>query len=364
MAKNPFKQTTFRQPVVATELRLGGSSERLVGRDGHINASSKRDALMQIAKLMEAAASQDIMTEETASRREEVAKMVTARREAVQAAFKSKEAHAELGEVLADEIFQAANREGFMRRFLARQQLGQGQVPNVRMRMKNVSGVIASSPSKTATQIIRDNTFYPPEFYVTTRPFIEKREIDQSTGDVVQEKYIEGLEGIMVAEDRTLYTMTKNTVNIANPMTSVVGSLDPGTLSLIRNQVTRWDIPARALLIANDIWNDFIGNASFQSALDQVTKHELLLTGELGQIMGMTIYSDAFRHPQHKVLSQGDIIVYGDQVNLGQYTDRGGVESLPVDSAIEGIPGRGWMLQESLSMVLANARAVAYASRS
>lgn len=361
--KNAFKQTTYRQPVVATELRLGGSTERVVGRDGHINASSKRDAMLQIAKLMELAANQEIITEEAAIQRDELSKQVTARREAVLAAFSSKDAHAELGEVLADEIFQAANREGFMRRFLARQQLGQGQVPNVRMRMKNVVGVIASSPAKTQTQIIRDNLFYPPEFYVTTRPFIEKREIDQSTGDVVQEKYIEGLEGIMVQEDRTLYTMSQNTVGNANNFTSVVGSLDPGTLSLIRNQVTRWDIPARALLIANDIWNDFIGNASFQSALDQVTKHELLLTGELGTIMGMTIYSDAFRHPQHKVLNQGDIIVYGDQVNLGQYTDRGGVESLPIDSAIEGIPGRGWMLQESLSMVLANARAVACANR-
>ena len=364
MGKNPFKQTAFRQPLVASELRLGGSSERVVGRDGHINASSKRDAMLQIAKLMELAANNEIITEDAATRREEMAKLQTSRREAVLAAFSSKEAHAELGEVLADEIFQAANREGFMRRFLAQQKLGQGQIPQVRMRMKNVTGIVASSPSKTATQIIRDNLFYPPEFYVTTRPFIEKREIDQSTGDVVQEKYIEGLEGIMVQEDRTLYYMTQNTVNIANPATSVVGSLDPYTLSLIRNQVTRWDIPARALLIANDIWNDFIGNASFQSALDQVTKHELLLTGELGQIMGMTIFSDAFRHPQHKVLNQGDIIVYGDQVNLGQYTDRGGVESLPIDSAIEGIPGRGWMLQESLSMVLANARAVAFANRS
>lgn len=360
MKKNPFKSTAYRTPIVATELRLGGSSERFVGRDGHINASSKQDALMQIAKLMELAMTQEVVTEETATLRE---KMVKARREAVIAAFSSKEAHAELGEVLADEIFQAANREGFMRRFLARQQLSQGQIPQVRMRMKNVVGVVASSPSKTQTQIMRDNMYYPTEFYVTARPFVEKREIDQSTGDVVQEKYIEGLEGIMVQEDRVFYKMTNETVGIANPMTTIVGSLDPLSLAVLRNQVTRWDIPARSLLIANDIWNDFIGNTAFQSALDQVTKHELLLAGELGTILGMTIFSDAFRHPQHKVLNQGDIVVYGDQVNLGQYTDRGGVESLPVDSAIEGVPGRGWMLQESLSVVLANSRAVAFANR-
>ena len=357
--KNPFKQTAHAQPVVATELRFTRGGERVVGSNGEINGSSKLDVLKQIAKLMEVAESNHVVTETAAVQQEEQGK----RQEMITAAFADREAYQELGEVLAEELYQAANREGFMRRFLARQEIGQGQIPQVRMRMKNVVGVIASSPSKTQTQIMRDNLYFPPEFYITTRPFVEKREIDQSNGDVLQEKYIEGLEGIMVAEDRAFYTMSINASSLENSQLAIVGTLDPLTLSTIRNQVTRWDIPATSLLIANDLWNDFIGNASFQTALDQVTKHELLLSGVLGTIMGMTILSDAFRHPQHKVLNQGDIFVFGNPVNLGQYTDRGGVESLPVDPAIEGIPGRGWMLQESMSIVLANARAVAYTNR-
>lgn len=362
--KNPFKKTAFRTPVVASELRFGGrGTELAVGRNGELNASSQADMFKQMARFLEMASSTGIVTAEQANAAENSA-AIARRREALTAAFGSKEAHAEVGEVLAEELYLAANREGFARRFLARQQLGQGQIPQVRLRMKNVVGVVASSPSKTQTQIMRDNMHFPPEFYITARPFVEKREIDQSTGDVLEEKYIEGLEGIMVAEDRVFYNMVKAGIGLENNQTTVVGTLNPTSLSVFRNQVTRWDIPAASLLIANDLWTDIVADTGFQQIIDPVSKHELLLTGQLGTILGMTLFSDAYRHPQHKVLNQGDMVCIGAAENLGQYTDRGGIDSLPIDSAIEGIPGRGWMLQESFSMVIANSRAVAFGRRS
>lgn len=359
--KNPFTKTKFGRPAVASELRLGGSSERAVGANGELNASSVQDLLRQQIKFLEFAADQGIVTASQAEARETGA---AARREALLAAFSSKEAHAELGEVLAADLYLAANREGFARRFLARQELSQGQIAQVRVRNKNVVGVVASSPSKTQTQIMRDNVHYPTEFYITARPFVEKREIDQSTADVLEEKYIEALEGIMVAEDRVLYKMVKATVGSENNQLNIIGTLNPLSLSVLRNTVTKWNIPATSLLVANDLWNDITSDSGFQQIIDPVSKHELLLTGQLATLLGMVVYSDAYRHPQHKVLNAGDMIVFGSPENLGQYTDRGGVTSEPIDSAIEGIPGRGWMLQESLSMVVANARAVAYGTRS
>lgn len=356
--RNPYASgIEFKTPVLATELKIGGS--RLIGHNGEVNASSRADLVMQIAKLMEVASGQQIVTEKQATSQE----LAQAHKNAVTAAFNSKEAHAELGEALAEEIYQAANREGFMRRFLARLDVGQGQIPQVRMRMKNVVATVASSPVKVATQIIRDNLYFPPEFYIHARPYVEQREINQSSSDVLEEKYIEALEGIMVQEDRVWYNLANTTVNIANTMTNIVGTMNPTALAALRNQVTRWNIPPSNFLIANDIWNDIIGDASFSSLIDPVSKHELLLTGQLGTILGMTIYSDAFRHPQHKVLSQGEMFIIGDAVNHGTYSDRGGVDSQPIDGSIESIPGRGWYLHESISAVIANARSVAKAKR-
>lgn len=356
-----IKGITFHQPVVAaTELSRGRGTERYVGNNGDINANSKKDLFKQMASFLEQVSSTGAATETAATAREKA----NARQNAITAAFSSKEAHAELGEVLADELYQAANREGFMRRFLAKQDIKQGQFPQVKMRMKNTVAMVATSPTQVQAQILRDNLYTPPEFYIGSRPFVEEREIQQSLGDVLEEKYLEAQEGIMVQEDRVWRNLAIQQTNISNPLTNIVGSISAKGLMVLRNQVNRWNIPVTSWLIANDIWNDIVGDTSFQQVIDPVSKHELLLTGQLGSIFGMTILSDAYRHPEHKVLDQGEMYVIGDPVNHGMYTDRGGVTSSPIDITTDKVPGRGWAFNMLMSMVIANSRSVARAIRS
>ena len=351
---------TFRQPVVATELRFSKGGERAVGNDGNLNASSKKDLLVQIAKFMESAGTQDVVTEDEYVRKQEIA---NARKELVLAAFKSPQAHKEIGATIADDLYISANREGFMRRMLARQELSQGMIPRVKMRMKNSVAIVAGSPTQSRAQIVRDNTYYPSEFYINNRIFIEEREIQQSISDVLEEKFVEAQEAIMVQEDRTWYRLATNTVNLDNPFTTIVGTMSPSALVALKTLVTQWNIPAANWLIATDIWGDIVGDTQFSSIIDPVSKHELLLTGQLGTILGMTVLTDAFRHPQQKVLNKGEMFVVGDAINHGLYTDRGGVTSVPIDISNEQVPGRGWALSELISMVIANSRSVAKARR-
>lgn len=352
------KGIKFRQPIVATELRRGNS--RMVGSNGELNANDKKDLLASITQFLEIASSKGVISEEQAVSRQELAKQ---HKNLVSAAFESEQAHRELGATIADELYVSANREGFMRRFLAYQELNQGNIPRVKMRLKNVVATIAGGPTQISTQIVRDNTYYPPEFNICVRPFIEEREIQQSVGDVLEEKFVEAQEGIMVAEDRTWYKMATATVNQVNPFTTVTGTLSPSSLMAVKTLVTRWNIPAAYWLMASDIWNDIVGDTQFSNLIDPVSKHELLLTGQLGTMLGMSIYTDAYRHPQHKVLNSGEFFIVGDAVNHGQYTDRGGVSSTPIDGSIEKIAGRGWFLTELMSMVIANPRSVAKARR-
>lgn len=359
--RNPY-EVNFRTPQIATQMKtpIGASTQDLVGRDGHINANDKKDLARVVSALMEVAKTNDVLTEQAALEREEAK---NTRKEMLVAAFTNKDKLAELAEVMTDELYITANRDGFMRRFLTKQELSQGQIPQVKMRMKNVMATVATSASHVETQLVRDNTFYPPEFYLMARPFIEQREIDRSNTDVLEEKFIETLEAIMVGEDRVWKRLADQSVGLANSFTNIVGTVTPLALGQFRNQVTQWNIPARYWLIANDIYNDIIGDAGFQQLIDQVSKHDLLLTGELGTILGMTIVSDGFRHDQHKVLNRGEMYVIGDSMYLGQYTDRGGLQSQPIDATHEKLPGRGWQCVETMSIVLSNARAIAKGRR-
>lgn len=361
MKKNPYaKKISFRSPVVGTELKRPGSSEHFVGANGDLNANSKADLFKQMAAFLEQASQYGAVTEETAAERQ---KLATEHRDMLMAAFNSEEAHKELGEVLSNELYLAANRDGFCRRLLARQDLSQGQRPQVWMRRKNVNATIASSATQFHTQLVRDNYLTPPEFYIGARPFVEERDIQQSIGDLLQEKYLEALEGIMVGEDRIWRNLATQASVVDNFLTTFVGTMNAGGLMSFRNQVARWNIPVSAWLIANDIWADIVGDVSFQQVIDPVSKNELLLTGQLGVIYGMTILSDAYRHPEHKVLDQGEMFIVGDPVNHGQYTDRGGVTSQPIDMSIEKTPGRGWAMNELFSMAIANTRSVARGRR-
>jgi hypothetical protein len=339
-------KTSFRTPVVATQIKLKGRSEHLVGNNGEINAGSNKELIQTVARLMELAKTQDIHTESEARQRMEIARV---QGEMMRASFNDAQVHRELGEIMADDLYLAGNRDGFARRFMIKQELQQGQVPRVKMRMKNVTAVVASGPSKVETQITQDEVFWAPEFDLITRPFVTKREIDQSVSDVVDEKYVEGLEGIMVKEDLVWKGLADQTVGMDNPLTNIAGNLTPAGLMVVKNYVTSYNIPARYLLLANDLWNDIVADSTWIAAIDQVSKHEVLLTGQLGTVYGMDIISDAFRHPQHKVLNKGEFYVIGNAENHGAMTDRGGVESTPTDISTERMAGRGWILVSTTS---------------
>ena len=89
----------FRSPVVAaTALNRGHGTERFVGANGDLNASSQKDLFKQMAAFLEAASRSNAVTDEVANNLERS----QARRQALTAAFNDAGAHRELGEVLTE----------------------------------------------------------------------------------------------------------------------------------------------------------------------------------------------------------------------------------------------------------------------
>lgn len=358
-----MKLRSPRQTILAHELRTAGyGSSPVINQRGEINASDRVEAFKQIAKLVEAMADprNNVMSVEQAAEQEQTAKE---NRELLQAAYDDAAVHRQVGEVLANDLYTTGKRQGFARRFMARSPLTRGAIPRVNLRQNNVITVKTSTISKIETQYILDKVFYPQEFYISGRVFVEKKDIDQSNSDILQEKFSEGLQHLMVMEDRHWYNMVQATVNTENVLSNFVGTFNPNALGILVDQVTRWGIPTAGLLIATDLWRDFMADTGFQQALDPVTKYELVSTGVLAELKGMPIISDSYRFPEHKVLNKGDMILVGQPDMHGQYTDRDGVTSEPVTMVIEGVPGRGWMWTETMSMFLANARSVAVGNR-
>ena len=353
-----------RKAVVASEIRMGkgANASRLIGANGEINASSKADLMAQQTRMMQLASTKQIVTQRYAEVAEaSVAK--AARREAVQAMFNDPQRHMEIGADLGDELYITQQREGIMRNVLQRQEVVDGQIPRIVLRNRNLLVGVATGPTATELQVVRDNWLHPVEYYLTARPYIEQKEITQNSSDVLEDKYLEAMQAFLVGEDRIFRDLCQKSAGQANNLTVQVGMMNPTALGNFRNLVTRWGLTASQWLIANDLWVDITSDAGFQSMFEPMAQHEIILTGQLGTVLGMTVKSDAYRHPEHKVLSKGEQYIFGTPDTLGTYTDRGGIDVVPIDAAHTGVPGRGWHMTAQQSQTLGNFRAVAVGRR-
>lgn len=351
------KVIASRTPAVAaSDYRFVGASERAIGANGELNANDKKELITKQIQFLQASSSGAVLGNDEFRQREVQAR---ANRELISAAFNDATAHRVLGERMADSLFLTANRQGFMRKYLARVEVQQGSIPRFPLRTKNVTAVWSTSPTRIDSQITRDRWYTPPELSIVARPFVTQNELNQSSGDVLQEKYVEATEAVMVAEDRLWYNQANQMVGIDNNLSIVSGQLTPFTLMQVATNVTRWGLKVPGILMASDLYQDIIGNSEFYSAIDPVARHELLLTGELATMYGMTLTSDAYRHPEHKVLNQGEFFCIADPLNHGAYSDRGGLNSSPTDIVNEKIPGKGWVIHESIAISIANSRSIA-----
>lgn len=350
------------------ELRLGKSNMRsLSSATGEFNAHDKNELLRSITALMTSVSSGEIVPahQSALATAHQAQQEQQERREVLAAAYAdvTGEKWASLGASIATQIQEQRSREGFMRRICLGQNLKQGEVARVQMPAHDAVAVIATSSASVDYQMIRTKQFLPAEFEITANVRVDQMDIEQVAGDLLEQAYNQGLDAMMVAEDRLWKMAADKTVGVVNPLNYIAGPLTTQLLATIRQGVSDWNLPATNAIISNDFWSDVIGSNDFASFLDPVTKYDLALNGYLGTLIGMNLTTDAFRQANQKVLGRGEIYVVASAENHASFTDRGGVRATPTNGADQGSTSRGWLLNSILSFVLANPRSVSKGKR-
>ena len=361
-----------RSKLHATEANIFGSKEKIVGRGGEINASSRADLLKNIGQLLTEMGDGRVMSLAEAAEAAPERVLTTAQaHEAIVAAYnqaKSGDSRAwmELGQSIGTELYETANREGLMRRALMRADVVQGSIPRIPFAFKTSFAWEASSAASIQPTLVRNKYLLPPEFYIEAHLWVEEREIYQSPGDILEEKLMEGQEAIMTREDAVMVSLFNAQVGGSNAPLTIVGGFTPQNLGLMRSELLQWNLPATVLFFASNVLNDITTNTTFGTFYDPVSQYEVVQTGFIGRILGISLITDAYRVPQQKVLNAGDIWLLTSPEFLGAYTDRGPVVANEVNASASGhgVPARGWHLFETMSMTVANSRGLVYASAS
>ena len=351
--------------LMAARLNKGGSvvtsdSESFFGRDGHINASNKRDAMKAVQALAAMFQDGSVVTQKTPD-----ARMVQAQRmELMNSAMNDKTGQVwqALGEVMAEEIFVTMGREGFARKILAVNPVGKGQVARIRVRIKDVTGWYMTTAANIPASVIRQRWVYPDDFYLEAAVLIEDLEISQSTGDLLDEKYTDALEQLMVKEDQYLKQLSDAAAGTSNDL-FYFNTFTPTTYSQMKTEIARWGLPVASSIIAFDIWNDIIADTEFSNWFDPITKREIVLEGSLGSLLGVQIFTDAFRDPRLKVLNPGEVYFYGTAAGLGAITQREELTAENINTYNLMKPFRGWYMKQIEGMAIVNSRSVCRGQR-
>ena len=345
------------------DLRFGSSKSRaLCSQSGEINANDKKELFENIGKMLSMAASGDIRQQ---TGQEQLQSVSAADKAAVLASALSNDGEwRALGSSIATKVDELASREGILRRVAQGGTPKTGEMPRVQMPVHNqVTAVVASSSTDMGFQRLKTRFYNPPEFEIKANVRVTQMDLDQISGDLLDQAYQDGLEAIMVKEDRLWREMANKSVGAANPLTYIGGTLTPRTLADMRNQVAQWNLPTEYAIMSNDFWSDIAGAEEWHTCLDPISKYDLVLNGQLGMISGMTLITDGFRDPSQVVLKPGEIFVVSNKNHHAAYTTRGGVRSTPTDGANSGNTDRGWLLHETMSLIMPNARSVAKGQR-
>lgn len=339
---------------------------RMFNANGDLNASNNQEALQMIASLFTQMANGHVVTEE-----QELAAEMTSqeRMQELAAAFHDNDdtAFREIGAAIAGKLTEHSDREGFMRNLLLRGEISQGQRPRFEVRTKDARAVKAVGPSQTQLSIVRDKYIETDEFQIKAQPYVYTNDLNQGSGDLLDNAFLDALEQIFRTEDQTLYAMLRQASGAAaaNSTIYMSGAFSNVYLGDVMNGLTGWGITPSTLLFAHDIMTDIVVQGAFpDNFFDPVSKLEIIQTGRIGSLFGMQLITDAHRNPKLRVLSKGEIFGLGTPEQLGGYTDRGPVTSVPLGPQnTQGVSGKGWYMEETVAAVVHNSRAVVYGSK-
>ena len=364
---NPFSQKNFAisgrgDEVVAgsKQFHMPGSAEPIVGNNGEFNASTTQEAIKCMAAFLDMVRKGEVKKQEdnvvtAAERKQLLANAVTA--------GVGSDAYIAVGEALVSQVNETLGREGFSRRFMQYRQMNNGEVFKVRLRKRDTLAFVTTSNPNTIASVARQPFASPDMFNLSCNVKVEKIEIAQDTGDLLQDRYEDALEQMMCAEDRVFLKMAKEASSIYNPSFGFT-DFTPTVCSKMQTAIqSNGGIPVTQMLISYDIWNDIKSNPEFTAWFSEIAKHELVLEGQLGTLMGMNIVTDSYRIDTLQVLPQNTVYMFGAPETLGVIGQWGDMAVDSTNYSNQGQACCGWFLNSIEGMCLGNARAVVRGER-
>lgn len=353
----PFGGNTDTREGVSAA--LGASKGRMFDSKGELNAYDKRDALTQIAYLLQnvtkKAAPNTFYREASALGNDE-------RRKVLAAALRDPtgEGFAIVGQELLLPIKDIIDYEGWARKIFRVRPLAQGELFRVAKDVRSTAWVVGQD-GQTIESRLFGKYVTPSEFKITSAPTVDLEDIYQMNFDVLDRAQDTARQEIELEEDKRALSIIDRASTTVNSST-IFSTLGVAALEDVRYQVERHRLVVDKFLInrreLTDLIKTGIGLGSSSQHVDPVTERELILAGYVGNLLNAKIITAAGTGVE-EVVPAGTVYATTASEYMGEMGIRVELFSEPFNKYAQKETVKGWMFCEMVGFVLPNSRSVA-----
>jgi len=333
---------------------LPSATNRTFNREGQINANDKKDALTQIAHLLQHV-TRDAKTAKYARNGDMTPDK---RREVLAAAMKDPEGFAILGQELLLPIKDIVDYEGWARKIYRVRPLAQGEFFRLAKDVRATAFMVGQD-GQGIESVMRGKYIQPTEFKITAFPSVDLEDIMHMNYDVLDRAQDTARQEIELLEDKRALALLDTAARATNTVTTFA-SLGVAAFEDVRYQVEKHRLIVEKFLINRAELSDIIKTMSTQ--VDPVTERELILAGYIGSFMNAQIITAAGTGVE-EVVPQGTFYACTGPEYLGEMGIRVELFSEPFNKFSHRETKKGWAFCEMIGFAIPNARSVAVGSK-
>jgi hypothetical protein len=334
------------------------SGSRMFDKKGSINAQDKKDALTQIAHLLQNMTKSAGMRDFSRTAEEKEAKAERMKVLAAAMNDPSGEGFAIVGQELLLPIKSIIDYEGWARKIFRVRPLAQGELFRLAKDVRSTAFVIGQDGQGIESRLY-GKYITPSEFKITSFPTVDIEEIYQMNYDVLDRAQDTARQEIELNEDKRALALIDRASQAINT-TTIFGTLGIGAFEDTRYQVERHRLSVEKFLIARAELSDIVKTMS--TVVDPVTERELLLAGYIGNVLNANIITTAGTGVE-EVVPAGVMYAVTASGYLGEMGIRIELFSEPFNQYSERRLVKGWAFGELLGFAIPEARSCAKASK-
>lgn len=330
----------------------------LFNNQGHMNASSLKDALQTLVKYAA------VLEENTPSNMGLAGQPSLSddkRDELISRAIMTQDGKIALAQAMANPIRRNLDYHGIARRALVVDPLPQGAMPTYDRDIDVAAVVISSNGTGPESRVFGDRVVVP-EFEIYANPTVRIAEVKRRRFNVIDRAVQKARQEIMAQEDANIFAALDAASSVENTLTDIA---DAGLLKRdlveIKQQIDRWDLVTTKYFMNINEFTDILkwGSGGGQGVgggdFDPVTMREVLQTGLYAHIWGTDIMVS-------KIVPPGTIYGAADPEFVGVMPIRQDIEVLPADEPKQ--LKLGWVVSEIIGIAIVNPRGCAAGRKS